>query len=75
MYVHIPGRIHRREVSQMSLRSRDHHLLLHAAGNLCKVCVQAWLDRGADPSKGTPWEPLKSAFRWAEEADEDLLQC
>ena len=54
MYVHIPGRIHRREVSQMSPRSRDHHLFLHAAGSLCKVCVQAWLDRGADTSKGTP---------------------
>ena len=66
---------YRREVSQMSPRSRDHHLLFHAAGSLWKVCAQAWLDRGADTSKGTPWEPLKSAFRWAEEAqaDEDLL--
>ena len=75
MYVHVPGRIHRREVSQMTTRSRDHHLFLHAAGSLCKVCVQAWLDRGADTSKGTPWEPMKSAFRWAEEAqaDEALL--
>ena len=75
MYVHVPGRIHRREVSQRSPRSREHHLFLHAAGSLCKICVQAWLDRGADTSKGTPWEPLKSAFRWAEEAqaDEDLL--
>ena len=27
---------------------------LHAAGSLCKVCAQAWLDRGADTSKGTP---------------------
>ena len=75
MYVRVPGRIHRREVSQMSPRSRDHHLFLHAAGSLCKVCVQAWLGRRADTSKGTPWDPLKSAFRWAEEAqaDEDLL--
>ena len=75
MYVRVPGRIHRREVSQMSPRSRDHHLFLHAAGSLCKVCVQAWLDRGADTSYGTPWEPHKSAFAWAEEAqgDEDLL--
>ena len=28
MYVRIPGRTHRREVSQMSSRSRDHHLFL-----------------------------------------------
>ena len=42
MYVHVPGRIHRREVSQMNPRSRDHHLCLHATGSLCKVCVQAW---------------------------------
>ena len=75
MSVHVPGRIHRREVSQMSLRSRDHHLFLHAAGNLYKVCVQAWLDRGADTSYGAPWEPHKSAFTWTEEAQgyEDLL--
>ena len=58
------GRIHRRGISQMSPRSRDHHLFLHAAGSLCKVCVRAWLDRGADTSYGTLWEPLKSAFRW-----------
>ena len=65
MYVHVPGRIHRREVSQTSRRSQD----------LCKVCEQAWLERGADTSEGNPWEPLKSAFRWAEEAqaEEDLL--
>ena len=68
MYVHVPGRIHRREVSQMSPRSRDHHLFLHAAGSLCKICAQAWLDRGADTSYGTPWEPHKLAFTWAEEA-------
>ena len=75
MYVHVPGRIHRREVSQMSPRSRDHHLFLHAAGSPFRICVQAWLDRGADTSKSIHWEPLKSAFRWAEEAqaDEDLL--
>ena len=75
MYAHVPGRIHRREVSQRSPGSREHHVFLHAAGSLCKVCVQAWLHRGADTSKGTPWGPLKSAFRWAEEAqaDQDLL--
>ena len=75
MYAHVPGRIHRREVSQMSPRSPDHHLFLHAAGSLCKVCARAWLDRGADTSYGTLREPLKSAFTWAEEAqgDEDLL--
>ena len=75
MYVHDPVRIHRKEVSQMSPRSRDHRFFLHAAGSLYKICVQAWLDRGVDISKGIPWEPLKSAFRWAEEAqaDEDLL--
>ena len=75
MYAHVPGRIHRREVSQMSPRSRDHHLFLHAAGSLCKVCAQAWLDRGADTSYGTLWNPHKSALTWAEEAqgDEDLL--
>ena len=37
--------------------------------------MQIWLARGADPSKGAPWEPLKSTCREAEEAqgDEDLL--
>ena len=75
MYVHVPGSIHRREVSQMSPRSQDHHLFLHAAGSLCKVGIQAWLDRGAGTSYGTPWEPHKLAFVWAEGAqgDEDLL--
>ena len=51
MCVHVPGRVHRREVSQMTPRSRDHHLFLHAAGRVCKVCVQVWPDRGADTSK------------------------
>ena len=75
MYVHVPGRICRREVSLMSPRARNHHLFLHAAGSLCKACVQAWVDRGADTSYGTPWEPHKSALTWAEEAqgDEGLL--
>ena len=47
----------------------------HVEGSLCKVCVRAWLGRGADTSHGTPCEPRKSAFRWAEEAqaDEKLL--
>ena len=54
MYVHVPGRICRREVSLMSPRARNHHLFLHAAGSLCKACVQAWVDRGADTSYGTP---------------------
>ena len=40
MYVHVPGRIRRREVSQMSSRARNHHLFLHAAGSLCQACVQ-----------------------------------
>ena len=33
------------------------------------------MDQGADPSRGTPCEPMKSAFRWAEEAhgDDELL--
>ena len=55
MYAHVPGRIHRRGVSQMSARSRDHHLFLRHIS--------------------TPWELLKSAVRWVEEAqgDEDLL--
>ena len=37
--------------------------------------MQAWLDRGADTSKGTPLEPLKSVFgpRRLRRADEDLL--
>ena len=61
MYVHVPGRIDRRRISQLA----QHYLLLHAAGSLCKACVRAWLDRGADTSRGTPCEPLKSAFRWA----------
>ena len=75
MYVRVPGRIDRRCISQLTPRSRDHHLFLHAAGSLCKVCVRAWLDRGVDTSRGTPCEPLKSAFRWAEEArgDDELL--
>ena len=68
MYVHVPGRIDRRCISQLTPRSRDHHLFLHAAGSLCKVCVGAWLNRGADTSRGSPCEPLKSAFRLAEEA-------
>ena len=54
MYAHVPGRIRRREVCQMSPRARNHHLFLHAARSLCKACVQAWLDRGADTSYGTP---------------------
>ena len=59
----------------MSSRARSHHLFLHAAGSLCKACAQAWLDRGVDTSYSAPWEPHKSAFTWAEEAqgDEDLL--
>ena len=57
----------RRRISQLTQQSRDHYLFLHAAGSLCEVCVRAWLDRGADTSRGTPCEPLKSAFRWAEE--------
>ena len=36
MYVHVPGRIHRRCISQLTPRSRDHHLFLQAAGSLCK---------------------------------------
>ena len=39
MYVHVPGRIDRRCISQLTPRSRDHHLFLHAAGRLSKVCV------------------------------------
>ena len=37
--------------------------------------MQAWPDRGADTSRGTPCEPLKSASKWAEKAqgDEKLL--
>ena len=31
MYVHVPGKIRRREVSQMSPRVRNHHLFLRAA--------------------------------------------
>ena len=74
MYVHVPGRIDRRRISKLASRSRD-QLFLRAAGNLCKVYVRAWLDRGADTSRGTPCESLTSAFRWAEEAqgDEELL--
>ena len=71
MYLHVPSRIDGRCISQLTPRSRDHHLFLHAAGSLCKVCVRAWLDRGADTSRSTPCEPLKSAFRWAEEAHGD----
>ena len=69
----MPGRIDRRCISQLTPRSRDHHVFLHAAGSLCKVCALSWLDRGADTSRGTPCEP--SAFRWAEEAhgDDKLL--
>ena len=70
MYVHVPGRIDRRRISQLASRSRD-QLFLRAAGNLCKVYVRAWLDRGADTSRGTPCESLTSAFRWAEEAQGD----
>ena len=75
MNMHVPDRIHSREISQMILRSRDHLLFLHVAGNFYKICAQAWLDRGAGASKGTPWEPLKSALRRAEQAqgDEDLF--
>ena len=37
--------------------------------------LRAWLDQGADTSRGTPCEPLRSAFRWAEEShgDDELL--
>ena len=59
--------------SQLIPWPRDHHLFLH--GSLCKICARAWLDRAADTSHGTPCEPLKSAYRWAEEAhgDDELL--
>ena len=75
MCAHLPGRIDRRCVSQLTPWSRDHYLFLRAAGNLCKVYARAWLDRGADTSRGTPCEPLNSAFRWAKEAhgEEELL--
>ena len=53
---HARYRIDRRCISQLTPRSRDHHLFLHAAGSLCKVCAQAWLDRGADTSRGTRCE-------------------
>ena len=43
MYLHVPGRIDRRRISQLTQQSRDHYLFLHAAGSLCKVCVRAWL--------------------------------
>ena len=39
MYAHVPGRIDRRCVSQLTPQSRDHYVFLHAAGSLCQVCV------------------------------------
>ena len=68
MYVHVPGRICRREVSQMSPRARDHHLFLHAAGSLCKnACKLGWIEE-LTHLMAPPGEPHKSAFTWAEEA-------
>ena len=37
------------------------------------VRVRAWLDGGTDTSRGTPCEPLKSAFRRAEEMTAPFL--
>ena len=65
--------IDRRCIRQRTPRWRDHHLFLHTAQSLCNVCARAWLDQGADTSHGTPCEPLKSAFRWAEDGDDELL--
>ena len=73
MYAHVPGRSDRRRIRQLTQQSRDHYLFLHAAGSLCQVRARAWLDRGADTPRGTPCEPLKSAFRWAEEAQGDEI--
>ena len=68
MYVHVPGRICRREVRQMSPRARSHHLFLHAAGSLCKnACKLGWIEE-LTHLMAPPGEPLKSAFTWAEEA-------
>ena len=39
MYAHVPGRIDRRCIGQLTPRSRHHHFFLHAAGSLCKLCV------------------------------------
>ena len=41
MYVHVPGRIDRRCISQLTPRSRDHHLFLHAAGRGRRVTFHA----------------------------------
>ena len=73
--MHGSSRIHRREINQISPRSRDHRLFLYIAGNLSKFCVEAWLDRGIDTSYDILRESHKSIFMRIEEdqGDEDLF--
>ena len=61
MYVHVPDRMRRKEISRMNPRAHNHHLFFYAVGSLCKSCVQTWLDRGADSSYGTSCEPRNVA--------------
>ena len=75
MNLHVSMRIDRRCIRQLIPRSRDHYIFLLPVGNLNKIRVGAWLDRGVDKSHDIPYEPLKSAFNWIEDArrDDELL--
>lgn len=46
----------------------DHYLLLHAASADCLPCVQHWLGRGGDITKGTMYHPGWTAAAFAEHA-------
>ena len=53
MYVHVPGRIDRRRISQLASRSRDHQLLHEVFAKLaCELC---WIAERT--CRGTPCEP------------------
>ena len=66
----------RKHARQLRQQERAHYLFLRAAGSLYNVCVQAWLGRGADKSRGITCNPLNSEYTWAHEAhaDEELLR-
>ena len=72
IYLHVLSKPTRKYARQLRQQERGHHLFLRAAESVCKVCVQAWLDRGVDKSRGPSCDPF--AFRWAQEvrADEEL---
>ena len=70
-YLRVFSKHARKYARQLRQQEREHHLFLRAAGSLCKECVQAWLGRGADKSRGTSCCLLKTAHRLPREAHAD----